>query len=340
MNAKHRFITGPVSWTLIIASAAVYFIWGSTYLAIRVAIETMPPFIMLGTRFAVAGAVMYGWLCLRGRTQPSWRQWRTAALVGGLLLGVGTGSVAWAVQYIPSGLAALLITTVPLWMVLLDWLWKGGRRPHGITFFGLLLGLVGIALLIDPIALVQQYSVDVLAAGVVLVGALSWSGGSIYARSADLPADPLMKTAMQMLAGGVLLTVAGLLLGEGRHLDVAALSTRSFLAWSYLVVFGAFIAFSAYVWLLNNTTAARASIYAYVNPVVAVFLGWALADEPLNLRIFVAVILLVSAVVLITRYSRGTTRKSVPKAPPAPLREPSSSPLPDHDIHPRPTAAT
>ncbi|MCH8962801.1 MAG: EamA family transporter, partial [Bacteroidetes bacterium] len=193
-------------------------------------------------RFGVAGVLMYGWLRLRGGARPSWRHWGTAALIGGLMLFVGTGSVAWAEQYIPSGLAALLVTTVPLWMVLLDWLWKGGQRPSGIIFVGLLLGFAGVVLLVDPIALVRHYSVDVAAGGVVFIGALAWATASIHARSADLPANPFMMTAMQMFAGGVVLMIGGSLLGEWRHFDVSALSLRSFFAWSYLVVFGAFIA--------------------------------------------------------------------------------------------------
>ncbi len=335
LRTEHRVSAVPARWMLLIAFASVYVIWGSTYLAIRVAIETMPPFLMLGVRFGVAGALMYGWLRLRGGARPSWRQWRTAAVVGGLMLFVGTGSVAWAEQYIPSGLAALLVTTVPLWMVLLDWLWKGGRRPGGIIFVGLLLGFAGVMLLVDPVALVRHHSVDVSAGAVVFIGALAWATGSIHARSADLPANPFMTTAMQMFAGGVVLMIGGSLLGEWRHFDVSALSIRSFFAWSYLVVFGAFIAFSAYVWLLKNTTVARASTYAYVNPVVAVFLGWSLADEPLNLRIFAAVILLVSAVVLITRHNRSNKRKHTSKAPQAPLRKPAPVPLSDGNTRAR-----
>lgn len=320
MNTKQAAVTIPSKWALLSAFTAVYLIWGSTYLGIRVAVETMPPFIMLGTRFGLAGALMYGWLLVRGVPRPTLNQWRTAILTGGLLLFVGTGSVAWSEQYIPSGLAALLVTTVPLWMVLLDWLWKKGPRPKSIVFFGLLLGFAGIVLLVDPVALLQGgASVNVYVALLVLVGALSWSVGSIHGRSADLPATPFMTTAMQMLSGGMLLTIASVVFGEWRHFDVASLSLRSFAAWIYLIVFGAFIAFSAYVWLLKNTTAARAATYAYVNPVVAVFLGWVLADEPLNARIIFAVILLVSAVVLITRHhKKGKHTRTTPQAVPPP----------------------
>ena len=330
---KKRFFSTPTQWALVAALTAVYFIWGSTYLAILVAIESVPPFTMLGVRFGLAGALMVGWLLLRGHARPTWRQWRAAAVVGGLLLLVGVGSVAWAEQYIPSGLAALLVSTVPLWMVLLDWLWKRGRRPSGVIFFGLLLGLAGVVLLVDPIALLQNYSVNVGATVLVLGGALSWSAGSVHARSADLPANPFMTTAMQMFAGGVLLLIAGLFLGEWQHFDVSALSLRSFFAWSYLLVFGSFIAFSAFVWLLKNTPPALASTYAFVNPVVAVFLGWALAGEPLNLRIFIAIILLVSAVVLITRHSRSKSRKAIPTPVQTRTHLPEHTAQPDRDAH-------
>jgi drug/metabolite transporter (DMT)-like permease len=212
-------------------------------------------------------------------------------------------------------------------MVLLDWLWKQGSRPQNIVFLGLLLGLAGIVLLVDPTTLLQGDSVNVPIALLVLLGALSWATGSIYGRTADLPANPFMTTAMQMLGGGVLLTIASLFFGEWRHFDVTLLSLRSFTAWTYLVTFGAFIAFSAYVWLLKHTTAARAATYAYVNPVVAVFLGWALADEPLNLRILVAVVLLVTAVVLITRHRRSKPRQRLRKVKqPAPAQAAPSVP--------------
>ena len=199
-----------------------------------------------------------------------------------------------------------------------------------------MLGLIGVVLLVDPIALVQNYSVNVWATVMVFLGALGWSAGSIYGRDADLPANPFMSTAMQMFAGGLLLILVGLLLGEGQHVDVAALSLRSFFAWSYLLVFGSFIAFSAYVWLLKNASPALASTYAYVNPVVAVFLGWALAAEPLNLRIFIAITLLISGVVLITRYSRRPKQKHTPK--PAPIRPhlPEHIPQPDREARPHP----
>jgi len=310
MQDRSLATAAPSRWALVIALGTVYFIWGSTYLAIRIAIETIPPFLMLGTRFVLAGAVLYGWMRWRGVPAPSVKQWRTAALIGGLMLCAGTGTVGWAEQYIPSGLAALLITTVPLWMVLLDWLWQRGQRPNAVVFFGLLLGLAGVGVLVDPLAVLATYTVDVFVASMVLLGALAWSVGSLYGRRVDLPTNPFMSTALQMVAGGALLTLTGLLLGESAAFDVTAFSLRSFASWSYLVFFGAILAFSAYVWLLRNTSPAQATTYAYVNPVVAVFLGWALMDEPLNARILLAVGLLITAVVLINRYGQPARSKT------------------------------
>ncbi|MEM1095032.1 MAG: EamA family transporter [Bacteroidota bacterium] len=285
---------------VVLAFVAVYFIWGSTYLAIRVAIETMPPLLMLSARFGLAGLLMYGWLRLRGQPTPSARQWRQAALIGTLMLGVGTGSVAWAEQYISSGLAALLVTTVPMWMVVLDWLWKGDTQPSVRLFAGLALGALGIFLLVQP-----TLGADALATGpgvilLVLLGAFAWSATSIYARTADRVDDPFLASAMQMVGGGAALLIGGLALGEGRTFTIAAITQASFLGWAYLLVFGSFIAFSAYVWLNRNVAAAKVASYAYVNPVVAVLLGWWLLDEAVTAQMSIAMVLLLAAVALMS----------------------------------------
>jgi drug/metabolite transporter (DMT)-like permease len=299
MNTRY-FSTSTL---MVLAFLALYFIWGSTYLAIRIAIETMPPLIMLGFRFVVAGAVMLLWMRWRGKEMPSLQQWKSAAVTGGLMLCLGTGSVAWAIQTLPSGLAALLITTVPLWMVLLDWLWKSGPRPSFLFFAGFALGMLGIGILFDPHAIAGGYPVDGWAASAVLLGALGWSIGSIHGRGAQLPSDPFMSTALQMSAGGILLVFSGLLTGERLVFVGEVFTLRSVTAWGYLLVFGSFVAFSAYVWLMRNSSPARVSTYAFVNPVVALFLGWAFAGEPITSRILLASMLLVSAVVIVIRYS-------------------------------------
>jgi drug/metabolite transporter (DMT)-like permease len=288
-------------FALVAAFAIVYVVWGSTYLAIRFAIETLPPFLMAAARFLTAGTVLYAWARLvAGAEKPGRAQWRAAAIVGLLLLLGGNGLVVWSELRIPSGVAALLGGTTPLWMVLIDWLRRGGVRPTGQVVVGLLCGLVGLVWLIGPDSLAGGGRIDLLGAAAVVLAGLAWAAGSIYQRHAPMPSSPSLSTAMQMLAGGVGLFVVGSALGEWHQVDVAAASLRSVLGFLYLVVFGSIIAFSAYVWLLRASTPARVSTHTYVNPIVAVLLGWALADEPLTPRMLVAVAVIVGGVALIT----------------------------------------
>lgn len=284
---------------LIIAFAAVYLIWGSTYLAIRFAIETLPPLLMAGIRFMIAGAILYSWTRRSEASRPAPHHWRHATVIGGLLLLGGNGGVVWAEQRVPSGLTALLIATVPFWMVLLDWVRRDGVRPTGRVVLGLFLGFAGAGLLVGPGEFAGGGRVDLVGAGVLMLASLSWATGSLYSRRARLPESPLLTTAMEMLAGGVLLMVLGLLTGEGARLNLEGLSLRSLLSLSYLIVFGSLVGFTAYIWLLRHTTPTRASTYAYVNPVVAVILGWAVANEPLTARTLVAAAVIIPAVALI-----------------------------------------
>ena len=286
---------------VLAAFAAVYVIWGSTYLAIRFAIATIPPFAMAGVRFLTAGALLYAVARARGAPRPTARQWRATTLIGaGLILG-GNGGVVWAEQRIASGVAALLVASVPIWIVLLDGLRPGGVRPARGVVAGLALGLAGIALLVGPDELAGGGRIDPLGAGAVLFATLAWAAGSVYARSAPTPRATLQSVGMQMLTGGALLVLTGLVPGEAAAFDASAVTPRSVLALAYLIVFGSLIAYTAYVWLLGVAPAARVATYAYVNPVVAVFLGWALADEPLTARVVAASVVIVGAVVLITR---------------------------------------
>ncbi len=292
---------------VVAALLAVYVIWGSTYLAIRFAIETLPPFLMAGTRFVVAGLFLYVLMRMRSEARPTLVEWRSAAIVGTLLLMGGNGAVVWAEQHVASGAVALLVATVPLWMVLLAWAWKGGTRPGWRVAAGILLGLVGISVLIGPDAL-GAGKVDTTGAIVVLIGALSWALGSIYSRSAPLPKSPFLSTAMEMLAGGVVLVVAGVATGEVASTNFGSVSTASAVAFAYLIVFGSLVGFTAYIWLLKATTPAKAATYAYVNPVVAVLLGWMLAGETLTLRTAISALIVLAAVVLIT----ARTSKAAP----------------------------
>ncbi len=289
----------PSRVKLVAAFAALYIIWGSTYLGIRYAIETLPPLLMAGVRFMLAGAIMYGVLRLRGAEPPTREQWRTAAIVGTLLLLGGNGGVVWAQQRVPSGIAALLVATLPLWMVTIEALRPRGRRPSLGVMAGLVLGLVGIGVLVGPGA-IGGWRVDPVGAAVLILASLAWAAGSIYSRTAPHPPTPLLSTGMQMLAGGFALLLAGSVRGELGALDTMQPSLRSVLAMAYLVIFGSLIGFTAYVWLLRVSTPAKVATYAYVNPVVAVFLGWAIAGEPVTTRTLVAAAIIVGAVALIT----------------------------------------
>lgn len=293
------------------ALLAVYIIWGSTYLAIRFAIETLPPLLMAGVRFLLAGLLLYGWVRLRGGARPKLLHWRTAAVLGGLLLVGGNGGVVWAEQFVPSGLTALLVSMAPIWMALLDWLRPGGQRPRIMVAIGLALGLGGVALLVAAGSAQSSGSGSLQIGGLLLVVAasFSWALGSLYAQHAPSPTSPLLGTAMEMLAGGALLMVIALATGELGQLHPDAISVRSLAALGYLVIFGSLVGFSCYVWLLRNTALSLASTYAYVNPMVAVFLGWALAGEQLSSLTFVAAAIILASVVLITtfRAARPTT---------------------------------
>jgi drug/metabolite transporter (DMT)-like permease len=293
----------PSRTRIALAFAAVYVIWGSTYLAILYAIETIPPFLMAGTRFLIAGAVLYLWARLTGGTRPSKAEWVATAITGILMLAVGNGAVTWSEQRIPSGLAALFVATVALWMVLLEFLRKNGTRPTRLSILGLLLGFGGVAVLVGPAALTNARDLDVLAALVLIGASLSWAAGSIYSRVLARPASASLGSGMQMLAGGVVLAIVGVSSGELRQVDVAAVTTRSALSLGYLIVFGSLVGFTAYAWLLRVCTPAAVATYAYVNPMVAMLLGWLIAGEQFGPRMIVAAAIILSGVALINRAS-------------------------------------
>lgn len=298
----------PSRGKVIAAFAAVYVIWGSTYLAILYAIETLPPFLMAGVRFIIAGALLFGWSVARSGRKPTRPEWTAAFIIGALLLLGGNGAVTWAEQTVPSGIVALLVAGTPCWMVLLDWLWQGAARPGPRTVIGLLLGFGGIGLLVGPAALTGEGSAYLIGAIVLTLGSLAWATGSIYSRNAPRPGGALLFTGMQMLAGGTLLVLAGTATGEWSRVDLANISLKSILAVAYLIVFGAIVGYSAYVWLLRASTPARVSTYAYVNPVVAVVLGWALAGEEFTLRMAVAAAIIIAGVALITLEEHSRSR--------------------------------
>jgi len=291
----------PPRALLVLAFAAVYLIWGSTYLAILVGLETLPPFLLGGLRYSVAGGVLFGLLAARGVARPDARQWGAALVTGLLMLLAGNGLVAWAEQFVTSGFAALVVASAPGWFAVFDWVRPGGRRPPGLVWLGVVLGFSGVALLVlgsggdDP-----ERKGSLAGAVAVFVATICWAAGSIFSRHAPRPASLWMGAAAQMVCGGAAMLLTALGRGEFSGLSVSALSTRSLLALAYLIVFGSWIAYSAYVWLLKVTTPTRVSTSAFVNPVVAVLLGWGVAGEPITRPMWLALPVILTAVILLT----------------------------------------
>jgi drug/metabolite transporter (DMT)-like permease len=284
---------------VIIAFALVYVIWGSTYLAIRYAIGTIPPFLMAGTRFFVAGSALYLWQRLRGGPRPTPKQWRNAAIAGGSMLMIGNGLLSWSELRIPSGLAALIVAIVPLWMVVFDWL-SGGPRPGRYAIVGIILGLVGVGLLVGPSGPGGHGGVDPMGAFAVLIASMGWSAGSLFARRADMPKSLVLTTGMEMIAGGVINGLVGVATGEAAHFQIAAVSHDSLIGLVYLIVLGSWVAYSAYTYLVTAVTPAQLGTYAFVNPCIALLLGWLIAHEAIGPRTVVAMGVIVGAVILLT----------------------------------------
>jgi drug/metabolite transporter (DMT)-like permease len=291
----------PSTARLILAWAAVYLIWGSTYLGIRFAIESIPPFLMAGSRHLLAGLLLFGWSRLRQRApRPGRQDWVRAAGLGLLMLVTANGATTWAEQLVPSGLTALIVCTSALWLVLLNWLWLGAVRPGARTVVGLVAGFGGVALLVVPGNFAGSEHVSLLGALVLTGAALSWSVGSIYAIKLPRPGYPTLFVSQQMIVAGVVLLVIAALTGEFNGFAPSAISSTSASAYLYLAVFGSLISYSAYFWLIRHTTPDRLATISYVNPLVAVILGWALAGEALSLRILLAAAVILCAVGLIT----------------------------------------
>jgi drug/metabolite transporter (DMT)-like permease len=291
---------------IIAAFASIYIIWGSTYLAIRYAIETIPPFIMGGVRFLISGALLYIWARYRGAPKPTKLHWRNAIIAGGFLLLGGNGAVVWAEQFVPSGLTALLVSILPFWLVIIEWVRPPRKRPSAAVLGGLVLGFIGIIVLVGLGDVGGQGIVRPLGALVLIIGSLSWAIGSFWSRDASLPDSGLLTTGMEMLGGGAMLLIVGVLSGELSHFDVHHVSHASTIGLAYLITFGSLLGFTSYIWLLDKVSPARLGTYAYVNPIVAVLLGWAIAGETLSARTAVAAAIVICAVALITT-ARSTT---------------------------------
>lgn len=301
--------TRPSRALIVLAFAAVYVIWGSTYLGIRLAIETLPPFLMAAMRFLIAGGILFMLAIFNGAPfRQSFANWRRALLIGGLLLLCGNGGVTWAEKYVASSVAALMVATEPLWVVVFNWA-LSHKRPNGKVLLGIMIGLAGVALLVSD-GLGQgsgAAKTSLVAAGVVLLASLAWAGGSVYSNRNPIDAPTSIASSMQMLAGGSLLLLLALLTGDVKRLNLEHASWTSIGAFAYLTLFGSLIVFTAYSWLLNNVTPARAATYAYVNPVVAVLLGWSIAGEPLTSKMILAAVIIVGSVILITIHGREHT---------------------------------
>jgi drug/metabolite transporter (DMT)-like permease len=282
-----------------LAFAAVYLIWGSTYLAIRVGVRSIPPFLMSGCRFVGAGGMLYALLRWRGTPAPSLGEWARASIAGLLMLTMGNGLVTWAERRVPSNLAALIVAAVPLYMALLDWARPGGKAPARRVLVGIGIGAGGMALLVSG-GRDSSSEVSVIGIGAILVSGLAWSAGSLYARYGRMHRHPVMAAAQQMLAGGAAMLAIASLRGEPVALARARVMTESALALAYLTLFGSLVAFSAFGWLVKATSTARLSTVQYVNPVVAVILGWAVLDERLGMRAITGATLILAAVVAMT----------------------------------------
>ncbi|HEX5502000.1 MAG TPA: EamA family transporter [Thermomicrobiales bacterium] len=296
--AAHTDTSRGTRATIVAAFLAIYLIWGTTFLGIRIAVETIPPFLMAGLRFVLAGGVMLPVVLARGGRFPSPRHWRSAAIGGGLMLAGGIGLVSVAERRIPSGLAALMVATIPVWITLLEWLGCGGQRPGAQVFLGLGLGLAGAALLFAPAGGMEAGD-DLAGLGIALLGALFFALGSLYSRRAPLPADTRVGTASEMLAGGLLLLLVSLLVGEPAHLDAAAISTRSLGALAYLIVLGSIVGYTAYLWLLKTVEPAKVATNFYVNPVIAVLVGWLVAGEAVTATMLAAAAVILLGVAVI-----------------------------------------
>jgi len=295
---------------IIAAFASIYLVWGSTYLAIRYAVQTIPPFLMGGLRFVVSGALLYMWARSRGAPRPTRLHWRNAIIAGAFLLLGGNGAVVWAEQFVPSGLTALLVSILPFWLVIIEWIRPPRRRPSGAVLVGLVLGFIGIVVLVGPGNLGGRGDVRPLGALVLILGSLSWAIGSFWSRDARLPESGLLTTGMEMLGGGALLLIVGLLSGELSQFDIHRISQTSAAGLIYLITFGSLIGFTSYIWLLDKVSPARLGTYAYVNPIVAVILGWAIAGESLSVRTGVAAAIVICAVALITTARTTATPQS------------------------------
>lgn len=297
------------------ALLALYIVWGSTYLAIRFSVESIPPFLMAGTRFLISGVILYVWRRLAGDPAPTRPQWRSAVIVGLLLLLGGNGVVSWAEQHVASGIAALIVASIPLWVALINALRPRGIKPDWRIVLGLLIGFGGIVMLVtSSTSQSSAEGMSVMGVGALLLAAFLWSIGTIISSDADMPESSLLSTGIEMLAGSAGLFLAATLAGEWKVLDLSAVTMRSLLGLVYLIAFGSLVGFTSYVWLLRNAPVSLVSTYAYVNPVIAVLLGAWLAGELINLPIVVSACIIIASVAVINTSKNAKLHREIEPA--------------------------
>jgi drug/metabolite transporter (DMT)-like permease len=294
-------MAAPTRTRIIIAFTVLYLVWGSTYLGIRFAIETIPPFLMAGARFLLAGMIMFAIAWSQNACKSSWANWRVSLVVGACLLLAGNGGVTISEQYIDTGLAALIVAIVPIYIVILSWATGMAPRPAPIIWLGLVGGFVGVGILLGPALRFSSNGGRHPAIGmsILLVSSFVWSAGSLYSRSAKHAASPFLTAAQQMLCGGLLLLLAGIITGELRSFHPRSISMLSLASFIYLVIIGAVVGYTAYIWLLRHCDPAKVATYAYVNPIVAVLLGAAFAGETLSVRVLIAGALIIGSVAIV-----------------------------------------
>jgi drug/metabolite transporter (DMT)-like permease len=304
----------PAGWKIVLAFATIYLVWGSTFLAIRIGVHEVPPFLLAGMRFVAAGGVLYGWMLARGEPSPSIRHWMSATLLAVLIFVVDYGLLFWSEQRVPSGIAAVMMATIPAFMALSEIIFLGTQKLTLRLGVALAIGMGGVAVLVSRSLNLGGAPIDRTGAVALIVAAIGWSLSSVLTLKLPLPASKVMNSAAQMLAGGILLVLTAGALGEFRDFHPQAVSGKAWWALLYLIVAGSIVAFTAYVWLIHHQPVTKVGTYAYVNPVVAVVLGYFLAGEALGLRTVLGTLLVLVSVVVITTSPRKQPASAVSRA--------------------------
>lgn len=299
LTLEHKAISASLKVKIALAFGAIYLIWGSTFLATRYAVRTIPPFFVSGMRFFVAGCVLFAFARLRNREVLTWRMWRAATAMGALFFLICHGGLSWAAQHVSSGVSALLMSSISMWTAVLEWARPSAAKPGRRIMISLMIGFVGIALLVVRPEVLAGSTFGTIGAGVVLVGAFSWAAGTVLTRRMPLPSSTVLSASMQMIGGGGLLLLVAVLSGQAAKLNVGAISTQSWIAMLFLTAIGSLVGFTCYIWLLGVASPTRVATYAYVNPIIALFLGWVIGGEQLSLRSLIASVIVVGSVATI-----------------------------------------